>query len=60
MLKKFYILAWFWTAIAVLISVLTGTFGAKTVVVFGFIVLGLIHALMLWSVIVNTRDTPPE
>jgi hypothetical protein len=58
MLKKIYVAAWFLAALAVLISVLTGTFSATAMVVFSFIGLGLIYTLALWSVIVNTRDAP--
>ena len=56
MLKIFYVLAWFLTAAAVLISVLTGTFNEGAMVVFSFIGLGLVYGFALWSVIVNTRD----
>jgi hypothetical protein len=60
MLKKFYVLAWFLAAMAVLISVLTGTFSVTAMVVFSFIGLCLVYTLALWSVIVNTRDASPR
>jgi hypothetical protein len=59
-MKKFYVGAWFLAAIAVLISVLTGTFTTTAMIVFSFIGLGLIYTLALWSVIVNTRETPSD
>lgn len=59
-MKKFYVLAWFLLAAAVLVSIFTGTFNSLAMVVFGLVAVGLVHGFALWSVIVNTRDTQPE
>ena len=60
MMRKIYIAAWFLLAATALVSVFTGSFNPFTLLVFGLIALALVHTLMLWSVIVNTRDTQPE
>jgi hypothetical protein len=59
-MKKFYVLAWFLLAAAVLVSIFTGTFNSLAMVVFGLVAVGLVQGFALWSVIVNTRDTQPE
>lgn len=56
MMKKFYISAWFLLAAAAFVSVLTGSFNPVTLFVFSLIALALVNTLMLWSVIVNTRN----
>ena len=55
-MKKIYVLGWVSLAAAVLVSTLTGTFNPARLVVFSLIALGLVHMLVLWSVIVNTRE----
>jgi hypothetical protein len=59
-MKNFYAAAWFLALLAVLISVLTGTFSAAAMVVFSFIGLGLIYMPALWSLIVNAWDAQPQ
>jgi hypothetical protein len=60
MLKKLYVLAWFLLVMATLISALTGTLDPVALLIFSLFALGLIHALALWSVIVNTREVGSE
>ena len=60
MMKKFYALAWFLLAATALVSVFTGSFNPFTLLVFSLIALALVHTLMLWLVIVNTRDAQHE
>jgi hypothetical protein len=59
MIRKVYTWAWLLVALAFLFSVLSGTFDAATAVIFGLVALGLIYALALWTVVMNTRETPP-
>jgi len=56
MIKNFYISAWILLVAAILVTFLTGAFNPPALFVFSLVALGLIHALMLWSVVVNTRD----
>lgn len=60
MFKKFYISAWILLAAAAFISIVTGSFNAVTLFVFSLAALGLVYALGLWSVIINTRDLETE
>jgi hypothetical protein len=55
MIKIFYISAWVLLAAAVFATLLTGYVTPVALFVFSLVALGLIHALMLWSVVVNTR-----
>ena len=59
-MRKIYISAWFLLAAAAFVSILTGSFNPFALLVFSLIALALVHTLMLWSVIVNTRDTQHE
>lgn len=56
-MERFYVLAMFLAAAAVLVLGLTGVFSATTMIVFGFIGLGLIYAPALWSVLAEERET---
>lgn len=60
MIRKLYISAWFLLAAAALILVFTGSFNPVTLLVFSLIALVLVNTLMLWLVIVNTRDAQHE
>ena len=60
MMKNFYVSAWLLLAASVLVSVFTGTFNPIGMVVFSLVAVGLFYAFALWTVIVNTRDTPPQ
>ena len=60
MLKKIYGFVWFLLAATALVSVFTGSFDPITLLVFALAALALVHTLMLWTVIVNTRDAQPE
>ena len=60
MLRKFYISAWFLLAATVLVSIFNGFFNPFTLLVFSLVALALVHTLLLWSVIVQTRDAQPE
>lgn len=55
MIKKFYISAWILLAAAALVTFLTGYFTPVALLVFSLTALALVHTLMLWSLIVNTR-----
>lgn len=59
-MKKFYVLAWFLLAASIIVMVFTGTFNPLAMVVFSLIAAGLVYALALWSVIVNTRETQSQ
>lgn len=59
-MKKFYVLAWFLLAASALASVFTGTFNPLAMVVFSLVALGLVYAIALWSVIVNTREAQTQ
>jgi hypothetical protein len=56
MMKKIYISAWILLAAAALGTVLSGSFSPVALLVFSLFALALVHTLMLWSVVVNTRD----
>jgi uncharacterized membrane protein YhdT len=55
-MKNLYVTAWILTLAAAFVSVFTGTFNAPELIAFSFIALGLVYALVLWSVIDNTRS----
>lgn len=59
-MKKFYGLAWLILAGAVLVSILAGSFDPVSLLAFSLAALALVHALAIWSVIVNTRDMKLE
>lgn len=59
-MKKLYVLAWALLALAALVSALTGTFNPVALVVFSLVALGLVSTLVLWSIVVNTREIKPE
>ena len=54
-MKKIYTAAWFLTAILFLASVFTGSFNVLSLFVFSLVALGLVYALVLWTVIANYR-----
>ncbi|HEY8560820.1 MAG TPA: hypothetical protein VIL74_10635 [Pyrinomonadaceae bacterium] len=54
-MRKIYIWAWALTTAAVSISVLTGTFDATAMIVFGLVGLGLIYLPALWTVAAAAR-----
>lgn len=56
MMKKIYIAGWFIVALAALVSIFTGTLTPAVLFVYSLLALGLVFALMLWLVIVNTRE----
>lgn len=56
-MKKIYTAAWFLLAILFLASVLTGSLNPTSLVAFSLIALGLVYALALWTVVINTRET---
>lgn len=60
MIKNLYLIAWFSLATIVSASALTGTLTQTAVEVYSLLALGLVFALMLWSVIVNTREIKTE
>ena len=55
-MKKFYISAWILLAVTAFAAVLTGSFSPIAMLAFSLIALALVFALMLWTVIENTRD----
>jgi hypothetical protein len=59
-MKKLFISAWILFALTVLVTVFTGNFSSLALVVFSLVALGLVYALVLRSVIVNTRDTQSQ
>jgi hypothetical protein len=60
MIKKFYVLAWFLLIGSAIVSVFKGTLTEFGMVAFGLIALALVHALVLWAVLINPRDTQPR
>ena len=46
-MKKFYVLAWFLLAAAVLVSIFTGTFNPLAMVVFSLVAVGLVLRLRI-------------
>ncbi len=56
MIRKFYILGWMLLAAAVLATLMTGYFNPVALVIYSLIALGLVHALVLWQAVTNTRD----
>lgn len=59
-MKKIYTAAWFFLTILFFASVLTGYFSPVSLVAFSLFALGLVYALALWMVFVNTRDAEPD
>ncbi len=59
-MKKIYTAAWFLTGFLFLASVVTGNFNALSLFVFSLIALGLVYALMLWTLIENNRGYKTE
>lgn len=55
-MKKIYIAAWFIVALAVLVSIFTGTFNPAVLFVYSLVALALVHVLALWTVILHTRE----
>lgn len=60
MMKKIYIAAWFLVALAVLISIFTGTFDPVLLFVYSLVALALVYGLALWTVILNRREIKTE
>lgn len=58
-MRKIYTAAWLLLTVLFLASVLTGNFNPVSLFVFGLTALGLVHALALWTVVVNTRKLTP-
>lgn len=56
MLKNLYVLAWILLAASVLGSAVTGVLAPAALLGFSLAALGLVYALALWSVVVNTRE----
>lgn len=56
-IKKIYAAAWVLLALTAFVTFLTGSFNSLTLVVFSLAALALVHALALWTVVVNTRKT---
>lgn len=59
-MKNFYISAWIILAAAAFIAFLTGSFNPVALLAFSLAALVLVFALMLWAVVVNTRDLETE
>jgi hypothetical protein len=55
-MKVIYGTAWFLLVAATLVSAFTGSFNPPAVVVYGLMALGLVYAIAVWSVVVNTRE----
>lgn len=55
-MKNFYISVWIILAMAVSVAVLTGSFNPAALLAFSLVALVLVFALMLWTVVVNTRN----
>ena len=55
-MKDFYISAWILLAAAAFIAFLTGSFNPLALLAFSLVALVLVFALMLWTVVVNTRN----
>lgn len=59
-MKKFYVSAWFLLIAAVVAAGLANAFNPMTLVAFSLAALGLVFWLMLWSIVVNTRELKTE
>lgn len=59
MIRQFYALAWFILTGTIVVSIFSGQLDPVMLFAFSLIALGLVYALALWSVIVNTRDRSP-
>ncbi len=55
-MKKIYTAAWFLLAILFLAAILTGYLNPVSLVAFSLFALGLVYALALWTVVINTRE----
>jgi hypothetical protein len=55
-MRNFYISAWVLLAVAAFAAVLTNSFNPLALLIFSLIALVLVFTLMLWTVIVNTRE----
>lgn len=55
-MKKIYTAAWILLAVLFLASVFTGSSDVLSSFIFSLAALGLVHALALWTVIVNSRS----
>lgn len=53
MLGTIYLAAWIALGASIVLTTFTGTMTPVAGVVYGFLALGLVFALMLWSVIAN-------
>jgi hypothetical protein len=60
MMKQIYVGSWILLAMVVFGSVLSRTLTPEAAVIYSLLALGLVFTLMLWSVIVNTRETKTE
>jgi hypothetical protein len=60
MMKNIYGIGWFVLVLAVLVSIFTGILTPLSAVVYSLMALGLVFTLMLWLVVVNTRETKAE
>lgn len=60
MMKKLYVGSWILLAMVVLGSVLNRTITPGAALIYSLLALGLVFTMMLWSVIVNTRDIKTE
>jgi hypothetical protein len=59
-MKNFYISAWVLLAAAALVTVLTGSFNPLALLAFSLVALALVLSLVMWSVIMQTRDFKTE
>lgn len=59
-MRKLYLSAWVLLTAAAFVSALTGAFTPIALLVFSLLALGLVYALLLWSVIVNTYEIKTE
>ena len=55
-MKVLYAGAWFLLAAAVVFALVNGIFNVAALVVSSLVALGLVYALALWAVTVNTRE----
>jgi hypothetical protein len=60
MMKKIYVGSWILLAVVVLGSVLNRTITPGSALIYSLLALGLVFTMMLWSVIVNTREIKTE
>lgn len=55
-MKRIYSAAWFLLTLLFFATVFTGSLNAFGMVAFSFAALGLVYALILWTVFVNTKE----